>query len=164
MSPAVADRVEVELSQRQVVCPAHIAPFRADWPLGWDAFATIVAQAALDNPMLQTGLPDPRFWKFDALFWNVNQDEGWRNVTVLPETRASVTRIRQMLFDRPACEWLQPRALFGAYKATGIGVMGMCAVCHQFAEGATYPVKSGRDFAVIPHVCWQCVTRKAALG
>lgn len=161
MSPAIAERAEVELSQRQVACAAHLAPFRADWPLGWPEWSTIVAQAALDNPMLQTGIPDPRFWRFDALFWNVDQDEGWRDVVVLPDTRASVTRIRQMLFDRPCCEWTEPRTLFGAYKASGIGVVAMCAVCRQFGEGAAFPIKSGQSVAIVPHACWRCVVRRS---
>lgn len=155
-----AERVEVPMSERQIACVKHLAPFRLDWPRGWAEFAIMVSQAALDSPMLQTGLTDPRYWEYEALFWSVNQDEGWRNITLLPETRASVTRIRQMLFDRPACEWARPGTLFAAYIASGIGEMGQCRVCRQLAEGAPYPVTSGQTFAVVDHVCFKCTVMK----
>lgn len=142
------DRVEVDLTQRQVACPAHFAPFRDRWPLGWPDWSMRVSQAALDSPALQAGLSDPAFWRSMRMYW-----EGL-HATLGPD------RVRALLDDRPACEWVEPRALFAAYLACDVGVVATCTVCGRHAQGTPYPVRSGASYDVVPHVCFRCVVNR----
>lgn len=140
-----ADAVEVDFSQRHVVCPAHLAPFRERWPMGWEVFATRIAKLALDSPALQAGLGDPAFWKSTALYWEALR------------TNLGPGRVRALLEDRPACEWVEPVRLLEAYLLSGIGVSALCNLCGRVRSGAPYPMKSGQNYAVLPHVCFRCV-------
>lgn len=142
------DRMEVDLDDRHVACPAHAAPFRARWPLGWAEWSMAVAQAALDSPMLQTGVHDPAYWRDRHLYWGD-----------LP-TAVGPARVRAMLEDRPACEWVEPRQLFGLYRASGIGVLDACSSCRRVALGTEFPVRIGQGYMAIPHLCFGCIVRR----
>lgn len=141
----VADLMEVPLEHRHVVCPTHGEPFRAKWPLGWDRFGPAIAMRALASPALQTGLADPAFWKHRGLLWGD-----------LPAP-VGVAMVQQLLADRPACEWVEPATLMGAYRRSGIGILGLCRLCGTVALGTPYGVISGRGRDVIPHLCFGCV-------
>ena len=143
-----ADRVEVDLSDRHVACPAHAAPFRARWPLGWAEWSMGVAQGALDSPALQAGLSDPAFWRQRDLYWEHLH------------TAIGPARVRALLEGRPACEWIEPRRLIGLYRASGIGVMGVCSSCRRYADGTEYPVRIGQGYMTLPHLCFRCVVRR----
>lgn len=139
------ERQEVALDQRHVVCPRHMEPFRAEWPLGWPTFAMSVSQAALDSPALQGGLSNPRFWTMSDLWW---ED--------LPR-RAGPAQVRQLLEDRPACEWLEAETLMRAYLASGIGKVGLCRVCGIVRAGTRYGVRTGQTVNVLAQACFVCV-------
>lgn len=136
---------EISLEHRQIVCPTHGEPLRAQWPLGWDTFSMAVAGRALESPMLQRGVADPAYWKHDELLYGD-----------LPPA-VGVAVVRQMLNDRPCCEWLRPEELLGAYLRAGIGRQGVCRLCGIARPGTPYGVLSGRGREVIPHLCFVCV-------
>lgn len=140
-----ADAIAVPMDQRHVACPTHAEPLRATWPLGWDVFASIVAGRALESPMLQTGVADPRYWDQGNLRWGDLPSE------------IGPARIRAMLEERPACEWVEPGTLLAAYHRSGVGRSGICRLCHVLRQGTPYGVVSGRGHDVIPHVCFACV-------
>lgn len=142
-----ADKVEVALDHRHVVCARHGEPFRRDFPKGWEAFATTISEAALDSPALQTGLQDPRYWRATDLWW---EQLGPRKH---PDT------VRRLLADRPACEWVPEITLLNAYRASGVGVMGLCQLCRLFGEGTPFGVREGQSYRTIAHVCWSCLLR-----
>lgn len=140
-----ADLEEVPLEHRHVVCPTHGEPFRAEWPLGWDVFAPLVADLALRSPALQTGLADPAFWREPGLLWGD-----------LP-TPVGRAMIRKLLDDRPACEWVRPQELLAAYTRSGIGRQGICRICGIARAGTPYGFVSGRGRELLPHVCLVCI-------
>lgn len=140
-----SDLQEVPLEHRQIVCPAHGEPLRAEFPRGWATFATIVSERALASPALQTGLSDPRFWKHPNLRWGD-----------LPRP-VGVARVLELLNAQPACEWVEPGVLLSAYVQSGVGRMGLCRLCGILRAGTPYGVVSGRGRDIVQHVCFHCV-------
>lgn len=141
------DRIDLPLDQRHVVCPRHLAPFRAKWPEGWPVFADVVMRAAVNSISFQGGTPGFRWWEFP--------DVAWEDL----DHRIGPAQARQLLEARPACEWVPELTLLEAYNVAGIGVAGLCRVCRILRRGAPYPVRSGQRYETVPHVCFICVVR-----
>lgn len=140
-----ADLAEVPMTQAMVVCPTHAEPLRGEWPKGWDVFATIVSTRALASPALQTGLADPRFWREPGLLWGD-----------LPDV-VTVSRMQQLLRERPACEWLRFEELLAAYLRSGIGVAALCRLCGILRAGTPYGVRWGHGREIVGQICFVCV-------
>lgn len=142
------DRVEVPLDQRHIACSRHGEPFRANWPLGWESFATDISTRALGTPALQAGL-QATTWRAIDLIW---ED--------LPRRRHP-DEVRDLLARRPACEWVTGPELLAAYIASGIGVVRLCQVCRLLRPGAPFGLREGQGIRVISHACFRCVIDNA---
>ena len=119
----------IVLTHKRVACRVHGEPFRVAWPKGWAIFGMTLLKRVLKDE-------------------SIAKDAG-----------RDVSKVGEILDERPACYLVPDSVLREAYEASGVGVEGRCVACGEDRLGT--PVKViptiGADPVDVPHVCFECV-------
>lgn len=117
----------VELTFERALCARHGEPFRARWPKGYPIFMVKAFQVVASKPEIAEAV------------------EG------------NISRITELLDERPMCERLTRDEMLGLYGDAGIGSMAVCDNCRRMALGTPFSRTVGGQVMKDDHVCFECV-------
>jgi len=124
----MADAPQLNLTFERTLCARHGEPFRAQWPKGFPIFVVKAFQAVASKPEIGEAV------------------EG------------DITRIEELLDERPMCDRLTRDELLTLYGDAAIGRMDVCVNCRRMALGTPYSTSGpGGRVTAADHICFECV-------